>query len=345
MTNLKSSLPKLTKQELVPPVIKQVPLTIKRPQWSVMIPTYNCARFLRETIESVLSQDIDPSEMQIEVIDDCSNSDDPEAVVREFGQERVRFFRKSTNTGAIDNFNTCIERSIGHYVHILHGDDYIKPDFYRTANEHILANKNTSLYIFRCLIIEENGSLIDLTPRIKELENSSSDPSYMFLNCSVRTPGCIIKRSFYENFGGFLPALVHTADWEMWARATAFGQAQFINQPLAVYRLFDGNDTGRLARTGENIRDYYRLYQVMSHLYSSYPKIEFLKSISVGASAQEARFKEIGDKVAVNANSLVAKQIKDELPFDRKRYVKNTLKKWFFWQGHKSLSSTSYIVI
>src|SRR4029453_19547391 len=65
--------------------LRVLPVTegsMPRPSWSVMIPTFHCALFLRETLESVLSQDPGPDVMQIEVIDDCSTQDDPESVVR-----------------------------------------------------------------------------------------------------------------------------------------------------------------------------------------------------------------------------------------------------------------------
>ena len=73
--------------------------------------------------------------MQIEVVDDCSNKDDPEAVVKSLGRGRVEFHRKSKNAGPIANFNTCIERSRGRYVHILHGDDTVEDGYYRMHSE------------------------------------------------------------------------------------------------------------------------------------------------------------------------------------------------------------------
>lgn len=91
--------------------IPPVPEDIQRPMWSVMIPTYNCAQYLRKTLESVLAQDPGQERMQIEVVDDCSTEDDPQSVVDELGRGRVSFFRQSQNVGLVRNFETCLLRS------------------------------------------------------------------------------------------------------------------------------------------------------------------------------------------------------------------------------------------
>src|SRR5689334_10657510 len=105
------------------PNIAPLPNGVHRPFWSVMIPTYNSGEYLRETLESVLSQDLGEDDMQIEVIDGCSTEDDPEKITKELGQGRVAFYRLAKNQGPAHTFNVCIERSCGSWVHILHGDD------------------------------------------------------------------------------------------------------------------------------------------------------------------------------------------------------------------------------
>ena len=95
-----------------------------------MIPTYNCAQYLRETLASVLARDPGPEQMQIEVVDDCSTKDDPEAVVREMGGGRVTFYRQPQNAGHVRNFETCLQRACGILVHQLHGDDFVRDGFY-----------------------------------------------------------------------------------------------------------------------------------------------------------------------------------------------------------------------
>ena len=61
----------------VPPVAAK-----ERPRWSVMIPTYNCARYLEAALRSVLAQDPGREAMQIEVVDDHSPDDDPQEWLR-----------------------------------------------------------------------------------------------------------------------------------------------------------------------------------------------------------------------------------------------------------------------
>jgi len=100
----------------------------------VMIPAYECASYLRETLASVLAQDPGPELMQIEVVDDAS-TDAPEKVVEELGGGRVAFHRQPRNVGHIANFNTCLERSRGQLVHLLHGDDCVREGFYRTMQQ------------------------------------------------------------------------------------------------------------------------------------------------------------------------------------------------------------------
>ena len=117
------------------PSFRPIPSTINRPFISVMIPTYHCALFLEETLQSVLSQAESPEKMQIEVIDDHSTADNPEEIVSRIGRGRVSFFRQPENVGHTKNFATCIERAKGEIVHLLHGDDLVSAGYYKRLGD------------------------------------------------------------------------------------------------------------------------------------------------------------------------------------------------------------------
>jgi len=306
------------------PRIAPVPEGLQRPLWSVMIPTFNCAQYLRHTLVSVLDQDLGPEQMQIEVIDDCSTKDDPEAVVQELGRGRVIFHRKPKNAGAIANFNTCIERSRGTLVHILHGDDGVLPGFYATVAGMAADYPECALYATRCFFTDEQGHYTGLTQRLPELEAEPGTSATSFFSGNpLQFAGVAVRRSFYESNGGFLPQLVHTADWEMWAKAVSLGRGMVNPSVLAMYRVFAANDTGRLMRTAENLADAERLCVVLQARHPDIDVAEFRRVIFSQACSQEERFARLGDKEAVAANRAFrrARHTWSNLGFRLKRLV------------------------
>lgn len=275
-----------------------------RPLWSVMIPVYNCAGYLREALRSVLDQDPGPAAMQIEVVDDAS-SDRPEDVAGALGAGRVTFHRHPRNLGAIENFNSCLQRSRGRLVHILHGDDLVRPGFYERIGALADGHPEAALLAARSFVIDESGVILGVTPRLPALEGGSRDPAPMLYHNPLQCASVVVRRSFYERFGGFRPALVHTADWEMWVRAVAEGGGAVLSEPLACYRVFATNDTARLRRAGENLRDCLRFAEVVARRVPTFEPRRLRRRISDEAAAQARGFARAGDRAAIRANLAV----------------------------------------
>jgi glycosyltransferase involved in cell wall biosynthesis len=313
---------------LTPPRIEPVAPGASRPLWSVMIPTFNCAKYLRQTLASVLAQAPGPEQMQIEVVDDCSTKDDPEAVVRELGQGRVMFYRKPKNEGAIPNFNTCIARSRGQLVHILHGDDVVLPGFYQRIAAVSAAQPEMAMVASRSFLIDEENVVIGVSDRVPRLESGGNAVDDFFYGTPTQTPGVVMRRSFYEKHGGFLTALVHTADCEMWTRGISLGGAVLLPDVLCNYRVFAANDSGRLARTAENLRDLERLHGLFVQRHPGFNLARATARIAYLSQLQVERFRQKGDAEAVAANLAFWKQrvpLKFRLRYGVLRRAKNLL--------------------
>ena len=136
----------------------------------------------------------------------------------------------------------------------------------------------------------------------------------MFYQNPVRTPGVVVSRSEYEKRGGFLPGLVHTADWEMWVRIIQNSKGLFINKPLATYRQFPGNDTGLLSKTGENIYDYLRLADVLQ-MHKNYDRKKMEQRALSELRVQIEKFKCLNDLNAIKYNRHKYYQILGNQPF------------------------------
>jgi hypothetical protein len=221
------------------PVIPRVSDDIKRPLWSVMIPTYNCASYLRDALRSVLSQDPGPDVMQIEVVDDASTQDNPESVATELGRGRVDFFRQRRNLGHVGNFNSCLARARGRLVHLLHGDDYVRRGFYSALSHAFETEARVGAAFCRGIYMDDDGNWINFTP----VEQPASGVLNGWLEKiasgqRIATPSIVVRREVYERLGGFDRRFTVAAeDWEMWVRIAAEYPVYYEREPLAAYRV------------------------------------------------------------------------------------------------------------
>ena len=235
--------------------ISPVPEGTDRPVWSVMIPTYNCAGYLQETLVHVLAQAPGPELMQIEVIDDCSTADDPATVVEEVGNGRVGFYRQPENVGHIKNFETCLQRSRGKLIHLLHGDDYVMEGFYNRMQRAFKQSPNIGAAFCRQIFMDEQGHWRDFSP-LEQMESGLLNNRLQRLAVEQRimTPSIVVRREVYEELGGFDNRLICSEDWEMWVRIAACYPIWYEVEPLAVYRMHSASNTGCHVRNGEERR-------------------------------------------------------------------------------------------
>lgn len=204
-----------------------------------MIPTYNGAEYLGESLGSVLAQDPGADYMQIQVIDDHSTVGDAEAVVRHLAGGRVGFHRQPRNVGHVANFNTCIERSVGMVVHVLHDDDTVRPGFYERLEAGLRQHPEAGAALTRHIYADSDGHWWSISP----LERTTPGILDGWLKKiasgqRVATPSMVVRRSTYEVLGGFDPrsGRVGGEDWEMWVRIATRYPVWFEPEPLAVYR-------------------------------------------------------------------------------------------------------------
>jgi glycosyltransferase involved in cell wall biosynthesis len=239
------------------PRVEAVPSGVPRPRWSVMIPTYNCADYLVETLASVLFQDPGPARMQIEVVDDHS-SDDPEIVVRRYGG-RVGFYRQPRNVGHIANLNTCLARSTGEIVHVLHGDDAVRPGFY-AALEPPFTDPRIGAAFCRFIAIDGAGHWTTVAPLEAHQDGVIEDWLERIAGGQrIQTPAIVVRRTLYESLGGFDDRVGDAEDWEMWTRIAAHSSVWHVVEPLALYRIRSDSLSRGTLRTGHNVENLRRV--------------------------------------------------------------------------------------
>ena len=226
-----------------------------RPLWSVLIPTFNCANYLQQTLTSVLDQDPGPEKMEILVIDDHSTEDDPEAVVHQLGRGRVQFIRQSENVGKSKNYQTGLVASRGHLIHQLHGDDKVGDGFYQSMEACFQRFPAAGAFFCESEYVNENNQVTGRTGR--ELEQSGLLENWLekiYIRQRIQTPAIVLRREVYEQLGGFDQRLTAFEDWEMWVRTAVCFAVGFNADCTAAYRVYQENTSHQSIISGKRPR-------------------------------------------------------------------------------------------
>jgi len=240
--------------------IEPVPPDIARPIWSVMIPVYNRTTYLKQAIASVIeqTQEYAVEQVQIELIDNCSTNPEIELLIQRLvKQHKISFYKQPQTVSMIENINTCVRRARGHLVHILHDDDLVLPGFYRYLEVAFKQEPSIGAAYCRHGHIDENDRQQHY---LSSLERNTSGiiPNFLeriTINSLIDPPAMVVRRSVYEQLGGFRPELYGASDLEMWRRIAAHYPIWFEPQVLAHFRIHSTSQTSALVRSGKNIVD------------------------------------------------------------------------------------------
>lgn len=203
---------------------------------SVVTPIYNCAKYLKSSITSILRQTF--KDYEFIIINDGS-SDSYMKEISFFHDKRIKFVDNKVNKGIAYRTNEAICMSSGEYIAIHDGDD-ISLD-YRLEKELDIFSEHKDVFCVggHAILIDENG---------KELRTLCHPPittmECMKIFCEMKNPiinpSAMFRKSDFMKLGGYdmSDELRTVPDLELWGRALLAGlQFYNIQKPLVAYRI------------------------------------------------------------------------------------------------------------
>ncbi len=234
-----------------------------------MIPVYNCGIYIPQVIQSVLSQDMGEEKMQIEVIDDASTDVDVETLVKDIGKGRIKYYRQVENVGSLRNFETCINRSKGKLVHLLHGDDRILKGFYQKMENLFEQYPQAGAAFCNYVFINEKGEVCGRRPPEEKKEGILNNWLIRIAEKQrIQFSAMVVRRKVYEQLGSFYGAS-YGEDWEMWVRIAKNYPVAYTPEVLAEYRGHTGSLTWKKVNSGQIFPD---LLQVIKNINKHIPE-------------------------------------------------------------------------
>jgi glycosyltransferase involved in cell wall biosynthesis len=130
---------------------------------SIIMPNYNSARFIKETIESVLAQTYNNWELII--VDDCSTDNSLE-IIREYTDNRIKLLQNQKNCGAATARNNAIEMAEGRWIAFLDSDDLWTPEKLSKQIAYMIENEIAFTYTDYDVVDEQNNIITTFIPKL-----------------------------------------------------------------------------------------------------------------------------------------------------------------------------------
>lgn len=207
---------------------------------SIIIPTYNRAGYIAETIESVLTQTY--RDVEIIVIDDGSK-DNTGDVVKQFG-DRVRYVWQENSERAVSR-NNGLKLSRGEFVSFPDSDDCWLPESLDEMMDTMKRVPAAALVAVGCAIVNRDRRVMGMFHPGGNVDGVVTNAFHQLLHSNiVGSPSAVlIRRSVLERSGAFDEdrRLIGVEDWELWARLAFFGPVVCRRKPLVHYRRHKGN--------------------------------------------------------------------------------------------------------
>lgn len=220
------------------------------PRVSVVVPAYNNAEYIGETIESILGQTFTDFEL---VIADHSSTDDTLAVIGEYDDPRIRVLTTEAGGGAKRNWDRVTDEATGELVKLVCGDDTIFPTSLESQVAAFDEHPSAVLVASQRTLIDANGRTVIAARGLGGL--SGLVPGRVAARTAVRAganifgePGCVLmKLSELREIGLWDNSHPYLIDQATFIGVAVRGDVVAIDRPLASFRINAGQWSVELA--------------------------------------------------------------------------------------------------
>jgi hypothetical protein len=246
------------------------------PLVSVIIPNYNHAPYLKQRIDSVLSQTF--HDLEIVLLDDCSSDRSGEIIENYRNDARVRIVLNRTNSGGVfKQWNRGLGMASGKYVWIAESDDYAAPTLLETLVARLESDPDVGVAFCDSFRVCEDqvspGAGLwfgEFTPAYREDFTATGREivarQFLFRCMIANASSAVFRRSVAESIGGADESFRLSGDWLFWIRMLERSNLAYVAEPLNYFRQHPQSVRAATIRNGVALTEAHRIaLHVLSH--------------------------------------------------------------------------------
>ena len=200
---------------------------------SIITPSWNCGRFVEETLQSILAQTYAHWELLFQ--DDCS-TDNTKQIVLAYAEKdaRIKYACNPQNSGAAITRNNALKRAKGKWIAFLDSDDLWLPNKLEEQLQFMVDNNYAFSYTNYSEINEQSHELGKIITGPKHITKSG-----MYAYC---WPGCLTVMYHQEIVGNIqINHIEKNNDYALWLKVIQYADCHLLDKTLAKYRKRTGS--------------------------------------------------------------------------------------------------------
>jgi len=214
-------------------------MEIKQPMISVIMPVYNGEKYIKEAIESVLSQTY--TDFEFIIINDGSN-DCSENIILSYEDNRIVYLKNQENLKLIKTLNKGVSLSKGKYIARMDADDICFPHRFEKQINYLESNLDCSMVSVLPIIMNDDGTIL-YKSRFFVTTSPQACRFASFFESPIVHPGCIFRADELRKYQyRDCSDIFHVEDYDLWCRMFADGKRiESLNDYLLKYRVLDSS--------------------------------------------------------------------------------------------------------
>ncbi len=208
------------------------------PAISVILPAYNAEKYIRESLESILSQTFSDFEF---IIINNGSTDSTVSIVQSYSDPRIKLINNSENLGLIASLNLGLQAARGKYIARMDHDDISYPTRFEKEHAYLESHPDIVIVGTWSTIIDPSGNVIKIHKN--SLRHNVIKYELLFGN-SITHPSIMMRRKEILELGGYDPQWINTEDYNLYSRAVKKYELTNLPEPLLYYRVHGGSLTG-----------------------------------------------------------------------------------------------------
>lgn len=253
----------------------------REPKVTVFLSSFNHAKYLREAIDSALSQSFTDFEL---IIWDDASSDESWAIINSYADPRIRKFRNDVRRRGVYGLNKAVsELAVGEYIAIHHSDDVWHADKLERQVSFLAAHPDVGAVFSSAFAIDDEGRLLDedhLYQNIFDQRNRTRHEwlHFFFYGENVLChPSVLVRKSCYHDCGLYRFGFGQIGDLDMWIRLCLRTEIHVLPEKLVSFRLRSNEANTSADRPDVRIRNLNEFRRLLENYRKIGSFAEFVK--------------------------------------------------------------------